>query len=265
MNTGHECRCGESFSRKSNLKRHISRNPETCLMRYTEDEIERVHRCSRSSMMSPTQGPATPAAGAARRVDPAPLPPTPLPPPAARLPSIPSTHSPQQAQKRARLSADGDGAQGGDDNDPGGGELDEMYFSGEERLSGEDQNSDGEDRLGGDGGGHRSTRGDLSAGRASRVAQQGEGVLLYDVMRSKRIGELLKSFEDKAPYKPVEVRVRGWVVALGIATATTPAVSSSVQVVLPSVAGALGVRPGVLELEGVEGAVGRLRGPKFFL
>lgn len=186
---GHECKCGQHFTRKNNFKKHLSRNTETCLKRYTDEELQRDYRYSSNSILSPPQGPAIPEDSAPRGLEPPFI--TPPPHPASPSASSPDS-SPRQAHKRARTSP-GSASSGGDDS--GGWGQDGFYFSDEEQQSTDEQ------------GPRTPIAADTSQGRASPAEKSPERVLLYDVLRSQRVSELLECFEDKAPYKPIEVRL----------------------------------------------------------
>lgn len=177
------CKCGDSFSLKGNLKRHLSRNVATCLPRFDTEDLSRYGLSVESIMSIPPRSTGT----VATRTTPPPCPPR--PPPANVPPSAPSpTTTP--AFKRPRTSSSTDY----DNHDDFGG------FT-----------SDGDDLWGSEGsageGGLPSPSSGSGGGKGvtNSAKPPDKPVLLYDVMRSKRVDELLMCFDQEPPYKPVQV------------------------------------------------------------
>lgn len=156
------------------MQRHLARNLHRCLPHYSAEELLNIHKIPIASVEATRTGLSSSAPGSNPR------------------PQEPSSNSPHHAPKRQRMSTGG----AEDDGDLGGFQVDDDDDD-------DDPGGDSELPSPSDGGGAAAATGDTQA--RSRDQPPSEPVLLYDVLRSRRVDELLKCFESEPPYKPVEV------------------------------------------------------------
>lgn len=238
-NGTHKCKCGDTLKNTYSMARHLSRNSTTCLASYTEEELFDQHSISLPDIPAPPAAPLPrPASVGGRLVGNSQW----QPPTHGEPPPVPSHNtSPQHASKRARMSPSSDedlgfesGDQGFDGTEasrsdestppsatPGAATARPAAPEGDVSPRGEDQG------FGSDYQGFDETEGPWSddsrppsptpeevVATARAAGHEGEQpsekpVLLYDVLRSMKVDELLKWFDDEPPYKPVEVSPLG--------------------------------------------------------